>query len=91
MSKDIKQKINSELDELWNDMSSGYEDNSTHNYYLSYFNKRSRVIESLVDQLIQEKEAYKTKLFNQYFCEASQQGAGHDKAKEYANKRLNMG
>lgn len=43
-----------------------------------------------IDELKAENEAYKVELFNQYYCEASQNGAGHQEANEYAHKRVNL-
>jgi predicted DNA-binding ArsR family transcriptional regulator len=56
MSNDIREKINSELNELWNEIAGGYEDSGSHYYYLEYFKKRADAIDGLVDELIEEKE-----------------------------------
>ena len=40
------------------------------------------------DELVAENAAYEVEMLNHYYCEASQGGADHDKASEYAKMRL---
>ena len=52
-------------------------------------------VEKAVDLLVNtiaelkaENEAYSVEMLNHFYCEASQGGAGHNKAAEYAKMRL---
>ncbi len=55
-----------------------------------FIERAFKAAEEEIEELKAENEAYKVELFNQYYCEASQNGAGHQEANEYAHKRVNL-